>query len=115
MERNCPICKGLLVKSKVRVAIAGSSVGNFDGYKCLKCGEEYLMEQSIQSAHEEIVRAGLFGILRRTPAANLLPIIPFTISKAGTSGPSAMSQSGLIFAEKGTATTTVIEGHTPSC
>ncbi len=113
MERNCPVCGGVLSVAKVRLAIVGSSVGSFDGYRCSNCGEEFLAERSIQPAHDEIVRAGLFGILRMSPAWNPLLTIPFTISKTGSSGPSTQSQSGLILAVEATASQVILEGHTP--
>jgi hypothetical protein len=115
MEKSCPICGGLLVESKVRIAIAESPVGNFPGYRCSNCGEEFLAERSIQSAHEEILRAGLFGVLRRTPAVNPVLTIPFTILKTGTGGQAPVSQSALILEVEATApASTVMNGHTPS-
>lgn len=66
MKRTCPICGGQIVEAKVGVVISGLSMGQFDGYKCKKCGEEFLAEHSLDLAHEEIVRTGLFGIARET-------------------------------------------------
>ena len=72
-----------------------------------------MAERSIQAAHEEIVRAGLFGVLRMTPALNSFKIVPFTISRAGTSGSSIESRSGLMMDKQPTGQDVVIEGHTP--
>lgn len=66
VKRTCPMCGGKIVEAKVRVAISGSPVGQFDGYRCERCGEEFLAERSLEPAHEEVVRSGLFGIERQT-------------------------------------------------
>lgn len=66
MKRICPFCGGQIVQAKVRVAVSGCPMGEFDGYRCKKCGEEFLAERSLDLAHDEIVRAGMFGIARQT-------------------------------------------------
>ncbi len=68
MSRICPICqKGELIPSKVRVALAETPVGVFDGYRCNTCAEEFLAETSLEPAHSEIVKSGLFGITKVEP------------------------------------------------
>jgi len=113
MKRTCPLCGGTLVEAKVRIAIVGSPIGTFDGLRCSKCGEEYLAERSIQPAHDEIIRAGLFGVLKSLPVSNPVVTIPFTISRTGTGGPSVVSHSGLIVDVNGTSDQNLLEGHTP--
>jgi len=86
MKKECPICGGELVQGKVRVAIAGSPIGSYDGYMCNSCGEEFLREGSLNSAHEEIVRAGLFGIAKEPQTQTPKVQLPFvTVNVSGTS------------------------------
>jgi hypothetical protein len=77
MIRKCPVCGGEVADAKVRVAPSGKNVGLFEGYRCLSCGEEFLSESSLQPAHEEIVRAGIFG--EKEHSFSSTPTIPMTV------------------------------------
>jgi len=70
MTKTCPFCGGEVNPSKVRVAPSGKNVGLYDGYRCEKCGEEFLAESSLQSAHDEIVKAGMFGQIEHSISAS---------------------------------------------
>jgi hypothetical protein len=77
MSRKCPICGGEVVEVKVRVAPSGMNIGLFNGYRCSSCGEEFLAERSLEPAHGEIVRAGIFG--KSTHTLSSSPAIPLSV------------------------------------
>ena len=98
MKRECPTCGGQLEPSKVRVAVAGYPIGSYEGYRCVKCSEEFLLERSLDSAHEDVVRAGLFGAMTRKAAVNSPVLVPFVSRlESTTSGLSDSAVVGLLF------------------
>lgn len=54
-----------------------------------------MSEKSLEPAHEETVRAGLFGVMRQTPAIPGAVPATLTISRAGTSGRGVVTVSDL--------------------
>jgi len=63
---TCPNCGAPAPKrTKIKVQVAGSYVGEFEGYSCNKCGEEFLAPETLSKAQTQIKNRGLFGIALR--------------------------------------------------
>mgnify|MGYP001088363757 CR=1 FL=1 len=70
---ECPLCSGRLAEAKVTVEISGVELGEFDGLRCQRCQEQFLLPNSMDLAHAVALSKNLFGILK---APEIVPTVP---------------------------------------
>jgi len=62
----CPNCEAPSPKrGKIPLYVSGYYVGDFDGYWCPVCREEFLDPATVGEAEDSVMRHGLFGIVSR--------------------------------------------------
>jgi hypothetical protein len=63
---SCPNCEAPSPKrGKIPLYVGGYYVGDFDGYWCPVCHEEFLDPATVGAAEGAVIRHGLFGITSR--------------------------------------------------
>ena len=64
IQYPCP-CGGKIEWRTEKVIVEGIDCGILDSEYCLKCGEEYLPEESMEIVEKKLKDAGLWGIKRK--------------------------------------------------
>jgi hypothetical protein len=63
---SCPNCEApSLKKGKIPLYVGGYYIGDFDGYWCPVCREEFLDPATVDEAEDAVTSHGLFGIVSR--------------------------------------------------
>ena len=82
---KCTACGGKVMKKKIEVAMAGTGLGEFDGYRCGKCGEEWFDEKTVDRIQEIARKKGVWGTEVRSKISysgnSLIVRIPKKISE----------------------------------
>ena len=59
---KCPVCSGVLKKSKEPYSYAGKNFGKFDAEKCTSCGEVFFTEEASDAIDKKAKELGLWGL-----------------------------------------------------
>jgi len=96
---ECPICSGPLKEAKVAVEIAGVALGSFDGLRCGKCGEEFLLPKAVDEAHELALAKSLFGVLGKPEPAQRRALCKLDLIDVLVECPSVTSSANVVSKE----------------